>query len=92
MAEQCRRSGNCWKLAQRNSGPIRKPWFTWGLDGRRFGDMGAEKADRSDGFLEFLGSSKGNLLAGFDLDGFAGRWVASHAGGAMPDLQDAQAD
>ena len=91
MTEQC----HPWKSLEAcaaHSGPIREPWFTWGPDGRRLDDMGAEKAGRSDGFLEFLGSAKSNLLAGLDLDGLAGRWVASHAGGAMPDLQDAQAD
>jgi hypothetical protein len=38
-----------WKLLETRAahwGPVRKPWVTWGLDGRRFGDMGAEKADR----------------------------------------------
>jgi hypothetical protein len=91
MAEQCA-SGNHWKLAQRTRVPLRKLWFTRVLAAGASGDMGTEKVDRSDGFLEFLGSAKRNLLAGLDLDGLASRWVASHAGGAMSDLQDAQAD
>jgi hypothetical protein len=59
--------------------------------GAPFGHMTAGKVERSDCFLEILGSAKRDLLAGLDLDGLAGRRVASHAGGAMPDLQDAQA-
>src|ERR1700675_4239904 len=45
-----------------------------------------------DGFLEFLGRAEGNLLAGFDVDRFAGGGVAAHAGGALADLEDAEAD
>jgi hypothetical protein len=56
-----------------------------------FGHMPAGKAEGSDRFLEILGSAERDLLTGLDLDGFASRRVASHAGGAMPDLQDAQA-
>jgi hypothetical protein len=56
-----------------------------------FGHMPAGKAEGSDRFLEILGSAERDLLTGLDLDGFAGRRVASHTGGAMPDLQDAQA-
>jgi len=51
----------------------------------------AAKAGWSDRFLEILGSAERDLLTGLDLDGLAGRRIASHAGGAMPDLQDAQA-
>jgi hypothetical protein len=52
--------------------------------------MPAGKAERSDRFFEILGSAERDLLAGLDLDGLARRRVAPHAGGAMPDLQDAQ--
>ena len=47
---------------------------------------------RLDGFLEFLGGAEGNLLAGLDLDRLAGGGVAAHAGGALADLEDAEAD
>src|SRR3990170_1650559 len=46
----------------------------------------------SDGFLQLLGRAEGNLLAGLDLDGFAGGGVTAHAGGALAHLQDAEAD
>src|ERR1700680_1383603 len=46
----------------------------------------------SDGFLEFLGRAEGDLLAGLDVDRFAGGGVAAHAGGALAYLQDAEAD
>ena len=52
--------------------------------------MRAGKAERSDRFLEIFGSAERDLLAGLDLDGLTGRGIASHAGGAMPDLEDAQ--
>jgi hypothetical protein len=52
---------------------------------RFFGRTGSNR------FLEVLGRAECDLLASLDLDGLAGRRVASHAGGAMPDLQDAQA-
>src|SRR4029079_10868008 len=45
-----------------------------------------------DGFLQFLGRAEGDLLAGLDLDRFAGGGVAAHAGGALADLEDAEAD
>src|SRR6202795_3426588 len=45
-----------------------------------------------DGFLEFLGRTEGNLLAGLDVDRFAGGGVAAHARGALADLEDAEAD
>src|ERR1700712_4779294 len=47
---------------------------------------------RSDGFLELLGRAEGNLLAGLDLDRFAGGGVAAHAGGALAHLEDAETD
>src|SRR3981189_875625 len=50
------------------------------------------KRARSDGFLEFLGRPEGNLLAGLDVDRFAGGGVAAHAGGALAHLQDAETD
>src|SRR5882762_6748350 len=46
----------------------------------------------SDGFLEFLGRAEGDLLAGLDVDRLAGGGVAAHAGGALADLEDAEAD
>jgi len=57
--------------------------------GAPFGHMPAGKAGGqtgSDRVLEILGSAERDLLAGLDLDGFAGRRVASHTGGAMPDF------
>src|SRR5437764_10478348 len=45
-----------------------------------------------DGFLEFLGRTEGDLLAGLDVDRLAGSGVAAHAGGALADLEDAEAD
>ena len=44
------------------------------------------------GFLEFLGRAEGNLLAGLDLNRFAGGGVAAHAGGALANLEDAEPD
>src|SRR6266404_4335897 len=46
----------------------------------------------SDGFLQLLGRAEGNLLAGLDVDRFAGGGVAAHAGGALAHLEDAEAD
>ena len=43
----------------------------------------------SDRFFEFLGGTEGDLLAGLDLDGGAGRRITAHARGALADLQDA---
>ena len=40
--------------------------------------------------LQVLGWPECDFLARFDLDGFSGRRVSSHAGGALPDLQDAK--
>src|SRR5882672_12394997 len=54
--------------------------------------MLARKTRRLDGFLEFLGRAEGNLLAGLDLDRLAGGGVAAHAGGALANLEDAEAD
>src|SRR5262249_36702006 len=45
---------------------------------------------RLDGFFQFLGSAEGNLLAGLDLDGFAGGRIAAHTGGALTDLQNTE--
>ena len=45
---------------------------------------------RLDRFLQFLGGAEGNLLARLDLDRLAGRGIATHAGGALADLQDSQ--
>src|ERR1700682_731812 len=50
------------------------------------------KRVRSDGFLELLGGAEGNLLAGLDVDRFAGGGVAAHAGGALAHLEDAKTD
>src|SRR6266851_8685572 len=46
----------------------------------------------SDGFLQLLGRAEGYLLAGLDVDRFAGGGVAAHAGGALAYLQDAETD
>src|ERR1700675_2816493 len=57
------------------------------------GPVAGSATDRtrlSDRFLEFLGGAEGDLLAGLDLDGFAGGRVAAHARGALADLQDAE--
>ena len=54
--------------------------------------MSDRKTRDLDGFLEFLGRAEGDLLAGLDLDRFAGGGVAAHAGGALANLQDAEAD
>jgi hypothetical protein len=40
--------------------------------------------------LQFLGGAKCHLLAGFDLDRFAGRRIPAHASWPLPDLQDAK--
>src|SRR5262249_13473944 len=50
----------------------------------------AVAGERSDRFFQFLGSAEGNLLAGLDLDRFAGGRIAAHAGGALAHLQDAE--
>src|SRR3954451_1841357 len=50
------------------------------------------KGELLDGFLEFLGRAEGDFLAGLDLDRFAGGGIAAHAGGALADLKDAEAD
>src|SRR6185369_13294232 len=50
------------------------------------------RAVASDGFLEFLGGAESNFLARLDLDRFAGGRVAARAGGALADLEDAEAD
>src|SRR3954464_7565115 len=47
---------------------------------------------RSDGFLQLLGGAEGDLLAGLDVDGFAGGGIAAHASGALAHLEDAEAD
>src|SRR6202171_209437 len=54
--------------------------------------QGWKSASLSDGFLELLGRAEGDLLAGLDVDRFAGGRVAAHAGGALAYLQDAEAD
>jgi hypothetical protein len=43
-----------------------------------------------DRHLQVLGRAERDLLAGLDLDGFAGRRISAHAGCARPDLQDAK--
>jgi hypothetical protein len=45
---------------------------------------------RSDRELQFFCGPEGDLLAGLDLDGLAGRGVASHAGCTLPDLENPQ--
>src|SRR6478672_7882978 len=59
---------------------------------RNDAESGHGKGVLSDGFLELLGCTEGNLLAGLDVDGFAGGGVAAHAGGALADLKDAETD
>src|ERR1700761_4071539 len=49
------------------------------------------KEERSlDRFLQFLGGAEGDLLARLDLDGFARRRIAAHAGGALAHDENAQ--
>ena len=43
---------------------------------------------RSNCLFEFLAGTEGHLLAGLDLDRFAGRRIAAHAGGTIPHLQN----
>jgi len=49
------------------------------------------EADRLDCFFEFLGGTEGDLLAGLDLDRFAGGRIAPHPRWTLADLQDAEA-
>src|SRR5262249_59609395 len=42
-------------------------------------------------FLEFLGRAESDLLAGLDLDRFAGRGIAPHTGCALAHHQNAEA-
>jgi len=49
------------------------------------------EADKLDCFFEFLGGPEGDLLAGLDLDCFAGGGIAPHPGWTLADLQDAEA-
>src|SRR4249919_65444 len=44
-----------------------------------------------DRLFEFLGGAEGHLLAGLDLDRFAGCRITPHAGGALAHHQDAEA-
>src|ERR1700733_15211417 len=53
-------------------------------------DAKSGKRVLSDGFLQLLGRAEGNLLAGLDVDRFAGGGVAAHAGGALAHLQDTE--
>src|SRR5690242_12774981 len=48
------------------------------------------KPPRSDRFLQLLGSAKRDLLRSLDVDGFPGGGIASHARGALADLEDAK--
>src|SRR6478672_12928714 len=59
---------------------------------RNDAESGHGKGVLSDGFLELLGCTEGNLLAGLDVDRLAGGGVAAHAGGALAHLQDAEAN
>src|SRR5216683_4520863 len=62
------------------------------LGGRRLARKSRpRRPPRLDGFFELLGGAEGHLLAGLDLDRFAGRRVAPHAGGALAHLEDAEA-
>src|SRR3569833_1255794 len=56
------------------------------------GGVGEKAKRRLDGFLQFLGSAEGNLLAGLDVDGFASGRVAAHASSALANLEDTKAD
>src|SRR6478672_3701585 len=58
---------------------------------RNDAESGHGKGVLSDGFLELLGCTEGDLLAGLDVDRFAGGGVAAHAGGALAHLKDAEA-
>ena len=46
----------------------------------------------SDGFLQFLGGAKRDLFGSLDLNFLAGRGIAALAGGALADLENAEAD
>src|SRR5690348_12456409 len=50
----------------------------------------SQMKERSDRLLQLLRSAEGDLLRSLDLDGFAGRRVAAHAGGALAHDEDAQ--
>src|SRR6478672_8932024 len=52
---------------------------------------GSESRCCLDGFLQLLRRTEGDLLARLDLDRLARCRIAAHAGGAFPDLQDAEA-
>src|SRR5271154_5901594 len=43
-----------------------------------------------DSLFQVFGGPEGDLPAGLDLDDLAGRGIASHTGGALPDLQNAE--
>src|SRR6476659_7752776 len=51
---------------------------------------GSESPSCLDGFLQLLRRTEGDLLARLDLDRLARCRIAAHAGGALPDLQDAE--
>src|SRR6476660_5461257 len=59
---------------------------------RNDAESGHGKGVVSDGFLELLGCTEGNLLTGFDVDRLAGGGVAAHTGSALAHLQDAKTD
>src|SRR5262245_19539166 len=46
---------------------------------------------RLDGLFQFLRGAEGDLLTRLDLDRLAGRGIAAHAGGALANLEDAEA-
>src|SRR5215475_6395217 len=46
---------------------------------------------RSDRLLEVLGGAEGDLLAGLDIDCFAGRRIASQTGSTLTYQQDSEA-
>ena len=58
-------------------------------EGRQTDDHERTVLDR---LFQFLGSAEGDLLRRLDLDAFASGRVATHARGALADLEDAKTD
>src|SRR5215470_11488471 len=62
-----------------------------GRDGRRRGAKEVPEPGRSlHRLFELFGGAEGDLLAGLDLDGLAGRGIAAHASGALAHHKNAE--